>query len=128
MSVEERHLEAKELAIKAYETAQQFYGKRNEFVQTLVPHIATLLAETESKVSEFTSGLVKLLYGFNPFEGGRDGDQCLWCHRDYPRGSTNTWQETWSEEHHDTDCEFARLAPEILKRGDALERPATERG
>lgn len=47
----------------------------------------------------------KLLRGLEPFQGGRDGDMCLWCQRDRSL-KIDSWEQSQDPEYHDTDCEF----------------------
>jgi len=72
----------------------------------LVDKFAAALATAAKQAREGAlEPFAKLLDGLNPFEGGRDGDECIWCHREHPK-DIRTWQEGHLAEHHAEDCEF----------------------
>jgi hypothetical protein len=64
--------------------------------------------------------LVSLIGQMEPFEGGRDGDQCLWCHWDRDR-KIDSWQASQKREFHAEDCEFALAIDALAGAQNAIE-------
>jgi hypothetical protein len=62
-------------------------------------------AEIEAKDKQIER-VKKLLDGFDPFQAGRDGDDCIWCCRTCNHAKIDTWQQSQHPDFHDMDCEF----------------------
>lgn len=75
---------------------------------------SALDAYRDSVLAPFT----KLLYGLNPFEGGVDGDQCIWCHRGRDK-NIESWQQGQGEEFHYAGCEFVAAIAALKGSSDA---------
>jgi hypothetical protein len=56
----------------------------------------------------------QVLRGINPFSGGRDGDECMWCRCDMPRGC-QTSEEYFKPEHHMDTCELITALAETSR-------------
>jgi hypothetical protein len=110
----EKHLSA---AIAGWDAA---VADRQERIRTLEGEAHAWKAVWREMVARIER-VKGLLHGLDPFQGGRDGDQCIWCHRDRDRG-IDSWEKSQHADFHDADCEFvlavAALDGEPKERND----------
>ena len=66
----------------------------------IIPELTSAPLDAEKVAAD---ALYEALVGVDPFSGGRDGDECLWCHRDRPR-EIDTFEQRFETEYHDADC------------------------